>query len=80
MKIDIVWFKKDFRLEDHAPINAVAKSNNDFLGVFVIEADTKVATCSRDETIKVWSLPEGKELITISPRVSSIHIIPISFY
>ena len=37
MKIDIVWFKKDFRLEDHAPINAVAKSNNDFLGVFVIE-------------------------------------------
>ena len=37
MNIDIVWFKRDFRLEDHAPINAVATSNNDFLGIFIIE-------------------------------------------
>ena len=37
MKVDIVWFKRDFRLEDHAPINAVATSNNNFLGIFVIE-------------------------------------------
>ena len=37
MKIDIVWFKRDFRLEDHAPINAVATSNNDFLGIFIVE-------------------------------------------
>ena len=37
MKVDIVWFKRDFRLEDHAPINEVATSNNDFLGIFVIE-------------------------------------------
>ena len=37
MKVDIVWFKRDFRLEDHAPINEVATSNNNFLGVFVID-------------------------------------------
>ena len=37
MKVDIVWFKRDFRLEDHAPINEVATSNNNFLGIFVIE-------------------------------------------
>ena len=37
MKVDIVWFKRDFRLEDHAPINAVATSNNDFLGIFIVE-------------------------------------------
>ena len=37
MKVDIVWFKRDFRLEDHAPINAVTKDNNNFLGIFVIE-------------------------------------------
>ena len=37
MKVDIVWFKRDFRLEDHAPINAVAKDNNNFLGIFIVE-------------------------------------------
>ena len=37
VKVDIVWFKRDFRLEDHAPINEVVKSNNNFLGIFVIE-------------------------------------------
>ena len=37
MVLDIVWFKKDFRLEDHAPINTAATGGNNFLGIFIIE-------------------------------------------
>ena len=36
VKVDIVWFKRDFRLEDHAPINEVATSNNNFLGISLL--------------------------------------------
>ncbi len=37
--LSIVWFKRDLRVEDHAPLQAAAGSGKPVLPLYVIEPD-----------------------------------------
>jgi WD40 repeat protein len=54
------------------------KHNDEVLGVFVNQANTRFATCSVDETIKIWSLPDGKELRTLSGHLGTVNNLSFS--
>lgn len=54
------------------------KHADEVLAVFVNENDTKFATSSLDETIKIWSLPDGKELLTLRGHVGAVYNISFS--
>jgi len=56
----------------------VGKHDDEVLGVFVNEANTMVATCSLDETIKLWSLPDGKELRTLRGHLGQVNNVSFS--
>lgn len=56
----------------------VGKHNDEVLGVFVNQANTRFATCSVDETIKIWSLPEGKEIRTLSGHLGTVNNLSFS--
>ena len=73
MKVDIVWFKRDFRLEDHAPINAVAKDNNNFLGIFVVEP-SRLIEKDTDPIHIDWEIKCALELQTRIRAVSYTHL------
>ena len=38
-KIDIVWFKRDLRVQDHAPLEAASQTGNSVLPLYVVEDD-----------------------------------------
>ena len=38
-KVDIVWFKRDLRVQDHAPLKAASMSGNGVLPLYVVEDD-----------------------------------------
>lgn len=59
-------------------VTTVGKHSDEVLGVFVNEANTKFATCSLDETIKIWSLPEGKELMTLKGHLGAVYNLSFS--
>ena len=46
---------------------------DEVLGVFVNDANSMVATCSLDETIKLWSLPDGKEVNTLTGHTAQVN-------
>lgn len=56
----------------------VGSHEDEVLGVFVNEANTKVATCSLDETIKIWSLPDGTELRTLRGHLGQVNNVSFS--
>jgi WD40 repeat protein len=56
----------------------VGKHSDEVLGVFVNEDDTKAATCSLDETIKIWSIPDGKELLTLKGHLGQVNNLSFS--
>ncbi len=59
-------------------MRTIGKHDDEVLGVFVNEANTMVATCSLDETIKIWSLPDGKELKTLRGHLGQVNNISFS--
>ncbi len=59
-------------------MKTVGKHSDEVLGVFVNAADTKFATCSLDETIKLWSLPDGKELKTLTGHLGQVNNVSFS--
>ncbi len=56
----------------------VGKHTDEAVGVFVNEGNTMVATCSLDETIKLWSLPDGKEIRTLQGHFGQVNNISFS--
>lgn len=56
----------------------IGKHSDETVGVFVNENNTMVATCSLDETIKLWSLPDGKELKTLQGHFGQVNNISFS--
>ena len=56
----------------------VGTHEDEVLGVFVNEDDTKVATCSLDETIKIWDLNDGKELKHLKGHFGQVNNISFS--
>ena len=58
--------------------HTVGKHSDEVLGVFVNEDDTKVATCSLDETIKIWSIPEEKELLLLKGHLGQVNNLSFS--
>ena len=36
-KVDVVWFKRDLRVQDHAPLRAASKTGNGVLPLYVVE-------------------------------------------
>jgi WD40 repeat protein len=56
----------------------IGKHADEVLGVFVNDANTGFATCSIDETIKTWSLPDGKELRTFTGHIGQVNNISFS--
>ncbi|MGB0192877.1 MAG: FAD-binding domain-containing protein [Candidatus Micropelagos thuwalensis] len=38
-KVDIVWFKRDLRVQDHAPLEAASQTGNSVLPLYVVEDD-----------------------------------------
>ncbi|MFM8178777.1 MAG: WD40 repeat domain-containing protein [Candidatus Kapaibacterium sp.] len=59
-------------------VSTIGKHNDEVLGVFVNAANTRFATCSVDETIKIWSLPDGKELRTLSGHLGTVNNLSFS--
>lgn len=59
-------------------MSILGKHNDEVLGVFVNQANTRFATCSVDETIKIWSLPEGKEIRTLSGHLGTVNNLSFS--
>lgn len=59
-------------------MRTIGSHDDEVLGVFVNEANTMVATCSLDETIKIWSLPDGKELRTLRGHLGQVNNISFS--
>lgn len=67
-------FSQDYKYT----MTTVGKHDDEVLGVFVNEDNSKFATCSLDETIKIWSLPEGKELRTLKGHLGQVNNISFS--
>lgn len=59
-------------------LSTLGKHSDEVLGVFVNGANTRFATCSVDETIKIWSLPDGKELRTLSGHLGTVNNLTFS--
>lgn len=59
-------------------MSVLGKHNDEVLGVFVNGSNTRFATCSVDETIKIWSLPEGKELRTLTGHLGTVNNLSFS--
>jgi ribosomal protein S4 len=59
-------------------MKTIGQHEDEVLGVFVNEDNTKVATCSLDETIKIWSLPDGKLLHTLTGHLGQVNNISFS--
>ena len=59
-------------------MKVIGKHDDEVLGVFVNGNDSKFATCSLDETIKIWSIPDGKELLTIKGHLGQVNNISFS--
>ena len=36
-KVDVVWFKRDLRVQDHAPLRAASETGNGVLPLYVVE-------------------------------------------
>lgn len=56
----------------------VGRHDDEVLGVFVNEDNTMVATCSLDETIKLWSLPDGNEIRTLRGHLGQVNNVSFS--
>src|SRR5690606_25379063 len=59
-------------------LRTIGKHTDEVLGVFVNEADSQVATCSLDETIKIWSLPDGKEICSMTGHLGQVNNLSFS--
>ena len=59
-------------------MKVIGSHDDEVLGVFVNGDNTKVATCSLDETVKVWSLPDGKELLTLKGHFEQVNNVAFS--
>ena len=59
-------------------MKTIGSHEDEVLGVFVNEDDTKVATCSLDETIKLWSIPDGKLLKTFKGHLGQVNNLSFS--
>lgn len=59
-------------------MKTVGKHNDEVLGVFVNEQNSKVATCSLDESIKLWSIPDGKEICTMTGHLGAVNNLSFS--
>ena len=59
-------------------MKTIGKHDDEALGTFVNSNNSMFATCSVDETIKLWSLPEGKELFTLSGHLGEVNNISFS--
>jgi len=59
-------------------MKTIGQHDDEVLGVFVNEDNTKVATCSLDETIKIWSLPDGKLLHTLTGHLGQVNNVSFS--
>ena len=56
----------------------VGKHADECVGVYVNDANTMLASGSLDETIKLWSLPDGKELKTLVGHLGAVNNISFS--
>lgn len=56
----------------------IGRHADECLGVFVNDENTMVASGSLDETIKLWSLPEGKEIKTLVGHLGAVNNISFS--
>lgn len=59
-------------------MTTIGHHDDEVLGVFVNENDDMVATCSLDETAKIWSIPEGKLLHTLIGHLGQVNNISFS--
>jgi WD40 repeat protein len=59
-------------------MSIIGRQNDEIQGVFVNKMDTKVATCSADGTIKIWSLPDGKELLILKGHSGPVYNVSFS--
>jgi WD40 repeat protein len=59
-------------------METIGTHEDEVFGVFVDEEDTRFATSSLDETVKIWSLPQGKELRTIRGHLDQVNNLSFS--
>lgn len=63
---------------DKYTMKTIGNHEDEVLGVFVNSNNTMMASCSVDETIKLWSLPDGKELKTFRGHLGEVNNISFS--
>jgi WD40 repeat protein len=54
-------------------MKTVGKHADEVLSVFVNSANSMAATSSLDESVKLWSLPDGKELRTLTGHTAQVN-------
>ena len=59
-------------------MSTIGKHDDEVLGCFVNTGNTMAATCSLDESIKLWSLPDGKEIKTLRGHTGQVNNISFS--
>ncbi len=63
---------------DNYTMKIIGKHDDEVLGVFVNWNNTMFASCSVDETIKLWGLPEGKLLKTMIGHLGEVNNVSFS--
>ena len=61
MAVDVVWFKKDLRVQDHQPLSEAAKSDNNLLCLFLVEPK-RLELEDTDPIHIEWELDNAEEL------------------
>ena len=55
MPVNVVWFKRDLRIRDHAPLSEAAKGNDPLILLYLIEPE-RLAQPDTDPTHIEWEL------------------------
>lgn len=64
--------------EAYYTVKTIGQHDDEVLGVFVNWNNTMFASCSVDETVKLWSLPDGKLIRTLVGHLGEVNNVSFS--
>lgn len=67
-----------FANEGYYTMKTIGQHDDEVLGVFVNWNNTMFASCSVDETVKLWSLPDGKLIRTMVGHLGEVNNVSFS--
>ena len=75
MPVNVVWFKRDLRIRDHAPLSEAAKGSDPLILLYLIEPE-RLAQPDTDPTHIEWELDCATELDkNLKAMGGSLHVV-----